>query len=142
VNGENIPAKRHRLPHVEIYEVTGDELESIEREASNIGTDLQFCLVLLSVALSFTASLVLTTITNDRVYAVIFIITAIAYILGLYFGKRWFRQRDAFKKCVQKIRDRSVGPIGQEGKVLQPTELAELPSIEPPAQPAQGDHNP
>jgi len=54
VNGENIPAKRHRLAHVDIFEVTGDELDNIEREAANIGTDLQFSLVLLLLAVSFT----------------------------------------------------------------------------------------
>ena len=132
MNGENIPAKRHRLAHVDIFEVTGDELDNIEREAANIGTDLQFSLVLLPIAVSFTLTLVLTTIASPRVYSSFFIITLLTYVLGIYFGIRWFRQRGSFKKLLQKIRDRSVGPIGQEGKELNAAELAELPSTEPP----------
>lgn len=135
MNGENIPAKRHRLPHVEIYEVTGDELDNIEREAATIGTDLQFALVLLSAALSFTATLVLTTIPSQRRFESFLIITVIAYILGLSFGIRWLRQREPFKECLRKIRDRRVGPIGQEGKELNAGDLAELPASEPPQQP-------
>jgi hypothetical protein len=138
VNGENIPAKRHRLEHVEIFEVTGDELDNIERETANIGTDLQFCLVLLPVAISMTVSLVLTTIASQRIYNSFFIVMAVAYLGGLFFGVRWLSRRGSYKRIFQKIRDRRVGPIGQEGKELNAAELAELPSSEPPL-PAQGD---
>ena len=136
VNGENIPAKRHKLEQVEIFEVTGDEIDSIEREAVNVGTDLQFCLVLIPVALTLFATLFLTTITNPRVYIVFFIVAFGSLVFGIYFAVRWFPERRSFKKCLDKIRNRRVGPVGQEGKELAVGELADLPSSEPP--PTQG----
>jgi uncharacterized membrane protein YraQ (UPF0718 family) len=132
MNGERIPAKRHRLEDVEIYEVTGDELDRIEQEAATIGTDLQFALVLLPVALSLTAALFLTTIPSIRVYVTFLVIMIIAYVFGAWFFIRWSRERGTFTRLLGKIRQRRVGPVGEEGKERTPAQLAELPSSEPP----------
>jgi hypothetical protein len=132
MNGERIPVKRHGLEHVEIFDVMGDELDTIEREAANIGTDLQFSLVLLPVALSFTAALFLTTIPSIRVYVSFLVVTIISYVVGSWFFVRWSRQRGTLKRLLQKIRDRRVGPVGEAGKERTPAQLAELPASEPP----------
>jgi len=139
MNGEHIPAKRHRLEDVEIYEVTRDELDGIEREAATIGTDLQFSLVLLPIGLSLTATLFLTTISSLRVYVTFLVILIIAYVLGIWFFVRWVRQRGTLKRLLQRIRDRRVGPVGREGRELNPAQLAELPSSEPPSAVAEGE---
>jgi hypothetical protein len=137
MNGERIPAKRHRLEHVELFEVLGGELDQIEQEAATLGTDLQFALVLLPIALSFTVTLVLTTIPTERKFNAFLIVTILAYIAGLYCAKRWWQHRGGLKKLFQEIRERRVGPVGEEGKELNPAELAELPASEPPPEPSQ-----
>ena len=132
MNGENIPAKRHRLENVEIFEVTGDELDGIEREASTVGTDLQFALVLIPIGISLTATLFLTKISSERVYETFLTITIASYVFGIFFFIRWWLQRGTFKRLIEKIRSRRLGPVGEQGKELNPSELAELPSSVPP----------
>lgn len=129
---EQIPIKRHRLEQVETFEVSGDELERIEREASSVGTYLQYALFWLPVGISLTATLSLTTISSNRVYISFFVVMVMSYAFGLFFLVRWYQTRDVFKELIRKIRDRQVGPVGEEGKELKPADLAELPSTEPP----------
>jgi hypothetical protein len=128
MTGDQIPIRRHRVEHVETYDVFGDELDAIEREAATIGTDLQYALFWLPLGLSFTASLLLTTIKSDRVYSAFFIITVMSYAFAVYFGIRWWQRKGNFQRLLSKIRERQVGPVGDEGKELKPAELEALPS--------------
>jgi len=127
---DHITAKRHRLEHVDVYEVSGDELDRIEREAVTVGTDLQFALFWIPIAVTLTTALALTSIQNAKVYNGFFTVTVVSYGFGVYFGVRWWRCRDVFKRLLAKIRDRQVGPVGEQGKEVQ--DLTALPSVEPP----------
>src|SRR5260370_37961765 len=113
MNGERIPAKRHRLEDVEIYEVTGDELDRIEQEAATIGTNLQFALVLLPIALSLTTALFLTTISSIRVYVTFLVIMIIAYVFGAWFFERLSRDRVTFTHFLGKLRSRLLRQLGE-----------------------------
>jgi hypothetical protein len=131
LSDDRIPVKRHRLEHAEIYELFGDELDRIEHEATNVGTDLQFATFWLSIA--GTCSFALPTIpeSNTRIFIVFLIVLILGYALGFYFAVRWWLQRGTLKKLIARIRQRQVGPIGEEGKELKPSDLAELPGTEP-----------
>ena len=61
---ETIPVRRGRVDSIDLYEVTEDELQELERggEASNY---LNFALALSSIAVSFSIALG-TTNTTDR----------------------------------------------------------------------------
>jgi hypothetical protein len=128
---DHITAKRHRVEHVDVYEVFGDELDRIEQEGISVGTDLQFALFWLPIAVTLTTTLSLTNIQNLKIYVGFFIVMVVSYGFGIYFGIRWWRCRGSFKRLLTKIRDRQVGPIGEEGKEVK--NLTELPSAEPPA---------
>jgi len=131
VANDQITAKRHRVEHVDVYEVFGDELDRIETEATSVGTDLQFALFWLPIAITLTVTLSLTSIQSQKVYVSFFSLTVISYALGIYFAIRWWLCRGVFKRLLAKIRDRQVGPVGEEGKEVK--NLTELPSAEPPA---------
>ena len=131
MTNEHITVKRHRLEHVDVYEVFGDELDRIEQEAATIGTDLQFALFWLPIAVTLTATLILTNIPNERVHTGFLIFTIMSYGFGVYFVIRWLRQIGSFKRLLSKIRDRQVGPIGEEGKEIK--DVTELSSGEPSA---------
>src|SRR5439155_6527816 len=92
MTNEHINVKRHRLEHVDVYEVFGDELDRIEQEAATIGTDLQFALFWLPIAVTLTATLILTNIPNERVHTGFLIFTIMSYGFGVYFVIRWLRQ--------------------------------------------------
>jgi hypothetical protein len=127
---DQIPVKRHRLEHAEIFEISADELDSIERSGASVGTDLQFATFLLPIAITLTTVLLITPIQNSRLWDGFFITLIVGYVLGSYFLIKWGRQRNTFKEVLRKIRDRRVGPLGQEGRELLPRELAELPAQE------------
>ena len=54
----------HRIPQIEIYQVTNDELQRIEDGCSNVGQDLTFSVASLSVFASFLVALLTATLTS------------------------------------------------------------------------------
>src|ERR1700752_2659700 len=90
---ENIPLRRHPIRHVETYDVTAQELRSIERESLDVGQDLQFASNASSIAVTLFISLLLTEIKSPRLSAA-FVAVAIAMtVLAVYFFIRYFRKR-------------------------------------------------
>lgn len=126
-----VPIRRHGLGHVELYDVTGDELDALERECASVGLDFQVASLALAVAASFLASLLLSTPANPTVVTVFVVLVVVGFALSLIFGVRWFRGRSALQVTMQRIRSRPIGPVGSEAHVLKPAELDQLPSEQP-----------
>lgn len=126
---EELLVERHPFSGLVLYEVSGDEMDQIEKETLSISEDFSFGIAGLSVALSFMSTLVTVDITSDRTFYVFFIIMCLGFLVALHCGVRWFRTRQNFKGAIIRIKSR-VGPLGQEGKEVQPSELANLPQEE------------
>ena len=126
---ENIEVERHPYGGLVIYEISGDELDTLEKETAAISEDLSFALVGLSFGVAFSISLATTKIESDRTFAVFVLVTILSYLDALYFGIRWLRGKSKTTTIVAKIKKR-VGPLGEEGKILEPQELASLPTQE------------
>ena len=131
MNEERIPLRRHSLGHVECYEVTADELDRIERDASDLGTDFQIGSIALTLSLSFIANILLTTITDRRIYTFFVVIIVSGFLFGVAHLYKWYKHRNAFSTIIQRIRDRQIGPVGEEGKELMPSDLVDMQSSEP-----------
>jgi hypothetical protein len=125
---DQIQARRHRLQHVEIYEVAADELDRIEQESTNVGTDLQFATFWFPIGITLTIVLATTPIPSQGFHTGFMVGCFMGYGFGLYFAVRWWKQRSGLKKLVARIRERQVGPLGEEGEELRPSELASLPA--------------
>lgn len=110
--------ERHAVTSVVIYEVTGEDLEQLEKETLTVGEDFSFALALLAVAISFTVTLSTVSIPAGKTFDVFWIVMLGSYVAGLFFGIRWFRGRRQFMSVCRKIRERG-GPIGEEGKVAE-----------------------
>lgn len=132
---DQIPAKRHRLRHLDLYDVSGDELDTLEQLGSTVGTDLQFCTFWLPIGITSTLTLIAVPITNVHVYQTYLIAAFVGFGFGIFFGVRWWFTRGQLKKRINKIRERQVGPVGEEGKELKPSELETLPSETPTEEP-------
>ena len=132
---EQIPAKRHRLRHVDLYDVSGDELDNLEQIGASVGTDLQFCTFWLPIGISATLTILSVPINNPHVYTAYVVAAFVGFGFGAYFGIRWWITRGQFRRCISKIRERQVGPVGEEGKELKPSELETLPSGAPTEEP-------
>ena len=107
--------ERHEVTGVVIYEVTGEDLEQLEKETLTVGEDFSFALASLSVALSFTATLATVTIPAGKTFDVFWIVMILGYLSGIFFGIRWFRGRNKFESVLSKIRSRG-GELGEDGK--------------------------
>lgn len=129
---EHIPIRRHRLSGLDICDVTTTELNNIEKEGCDVGLDFQIAEFCLAAALSFLAATLSNTPASNRVFTVFVVIIIVCFILGAIFGLKWWKGRGRFAKLIQEIRDRPIGPVGEEGKELEPGQLAALPSTEPP----------
>jgi len=129
-NEERIPVRRHRLPGVETYEVMTEELDSLEQESMRVGEDFSFGAVSLAVAISFLITLLTVKIESSTKLSIFFAILICGSVFTLYFGIRWRRGRCLRKTTIQRIRERAIGPLGEEGKEIKPMELAELPAEE------------
>ena len=106
---------RHEVTSIVLYEVTGEDMEQLEKETLTVGEDFSFSLALAAFAISFTVTLVTVTIPPSKTYDVFWIVMLVSYIGALFFGFRWFRGRRNFRNVCQKIRSRG-GPLGEEGK--------------------------
>jgi|SRR5579872_1450230 len=135
MNQEQITAKRHRLPHVDVYDVSGDELDNLERVGSHVGTDLQWTTFWFPIGLSALLTLIATPVPNAHVYEAYLVACFVGFGFSIYFATRWWSNRGEFKNCIGKIRQREVGPLGEEGKEVKPSRLETLPAVAPPQEP-------
>ncbi len=116
MNSGHIPVCRHGLPHVEMYEVTADELDRIEQEGTNIGIDFQIGSLCLTFGVSFLIALIFSPPPEAarKTFDVFAVLTALGILLGVIFLVKWFRGREAFSRTLRKIRERQIGPIGDD----------------------------
>lgn len=96
---------RIRLDKLRIFEISEGELEALER-GSPQSIFLNLAIALISIAISFTVTLVTVTIADDRTYYVLVIVTSIGYVAGITLGLLWVISRWSLKKVSTAIRSR------------------------------------
>jgi hypothetical protein len=124
---EQIVVERHAFDALVIFEVTGQELDQMERETLSVSEDFSFAITGLSIAITLASVLFTVEIESQRVYVTFLTIMILGFLVAVYCGTKWFRGRTTFKAVVQKIKER-VGPLGEEGKEIDPQQLESLPS--------------
>ena len=99
----------YRIPRIEVYQVTDDELKRIEEGCSQVGQDLTFSIASLSFAISFLIVLFTVTLSDVR-WITFFAIIIICVFTCLYTGSRWWRARGMAPKVIASIRSRKDNP--------------------------------
>ena len=99
----------HKIPHIEVYQVTDDELTRIEEGSNQVGYDFAFMLTSLSIFVSLLIALA-TGDFNENIQLMFELAVAIFILSGIYTGQRWFRNRSKAQKVINKIRSRRVDP--------------------------------
>lgn len=127
--GEQIPIERHAYKSLAIYEVSADELDGLERFGTALSGDMNIANSSGSIFITLLVTLLSTHPTPDRVYYTMLMIMLFAGILALFSGGRYWSTSRERGALIRKIRER-VGPLGEEGKEVQPRELAKVPSQE------------
>ena len=105
----NRQVRTYRIPTIEIYEVTDEQLELIEKSCSGIGQDLTFAVSSLSILVSFLIALSSGNPTETARISYM-IIAAVAGVVCLYTGSRWLRARRTTPPIIKKIRSRRMNP--------------------------------
>ena len=104
----------YRIPRIEVYQVTDDELRRIEYGFGQVGQDPTFAVASLSSSVAFAIALA-TAGLSERLFIVFLSLVVIAAIVAVYTGVRWWRARKAAPAVIAAIRSRKVEPqIAQE----------------------------
>ncbi len=102
---ESIRIIRGRVDYMVVYEVTENELSTLEKGNPNT-IFLNFAIFLLSIASSFLIALLTTTIQSDRTFIIFTIITVVGYIIGILLLILWYRGRHSVAELIRSIRNR------------------------------------
>lgn len=102
----------YRIPRIEVYQVTDDEIRRIEDGCSNVGQDLTFAVASLSICASFSVALLTATLTQ-AVRAFFIGIVIISAVVCVYTGSKWWQTRKATPDTIAKIRSRKTEPQAQ-----------------------------
>jgi len=99
----------YRIPRIEVYQVTDDELGRIEEGCSQVGQDLTFAVAFLSFAIAFFITL-LTGTLSDLKRGIFIVTVVVCAVVSLYTGMRWMRARKRAPNVIANIRSRKDNP--------------------------------
>jgi hypothetical protein len=99
----------YRIPRIEVYQVTDDELRRIEEGFNQVGQDLTFAVASLSFCIAFAIALA-TASPPNRLFIIFLILVILFSLVALYTGMRWWRARKAAPAVIATIRSRRVEP--------------------------------
>jgi len=125
---DRIPLMRHGIAHVETYDVTLDELDGLARTGGDVGLDFQFAEFFATAAASFLIALETTKIDSQTVKSIFWFVVVGGFSAAGVFAIKWWRNRGSFHFLIDKIKERQIGPVGDEDEELQLAELDQLTS--------------
>jgi hypothetical protein len=99
----------YRIPRIEVYQVTDDELCRIEEGCGRVSQDFAFATTFLSFAVAFFIAL-LTATYSDKLRTIFIAITVICAVGSLYTGIRWWMNKTRVPDVIAKIRSRRTEP--------------------------------
>jgi len=99
----------------------------MERESLDVGLHLQFGLVALGILATLLVSLALTDIPSPKRFAGFVAATFTAAGFTIFFLTSYYFKRQGFLSTIQRIRERQVGPVGEEGREMRPADIDQLP---------------
>ena len=108
---------RASLDHLTIYEISDNELDAIERGGPE-SLMLNFAILFISTAISFTVTLATTSIQSVYLYTAFMVVTIVSYAAALVLGGLWLRSHRSKKSILNIIRERRP----PEGDPIEPLE--------------------
>lgn len=97
--------RRGRVESVDLYEIKDTELDALEK-GTPAELQLNFSLVLLSIAFAAITTLFTATFANAVIQTVYIVISSVCTLGGIYLLIAWFRTRGSVKKLCKQIRER------------------------------------
>lgn len=106
-SGSTVPLtiRRARLDSLDLYELTDEELGTLER-GSPASLQLNFSLVFLTSGLSFLVTLLTATFPSERTFQV-FVLSTVSFVaVGVVLFGLWWRNRGDVQRVIERIRGR------------------------------------
>lgn len=100
---KTVQVKRGKFDSISLYEVTEEELNTLEVGESSL--ELNFAIALFSAALTLVVS-IFTTQTTDLVLGIFIVCSIMFAILGVYFVVKWKRNKGRVERTFCRIKDR------------------------------------
>ena len=97
--------RRARVDSLCIYEVTEDELETLEKGSPG-SLQLNFAIFFLSTGTAFLVSLLTTPITSNHIFIVFVVVTAIGLAFGVFLLILWYDIFRSTGSVSKKVRNR------------------------------------
>lgn len=113
--------RRARVDSLDLYEITEDELTTLEHGSPG-SLFLVFSIFLLSTALSFLVALLTTKIESIYTFTIFVVITALGFIIGLVLLGLWYRENRSSSSVSKKIRNRMKNEALNEDKKEETTD--------------------
>ena len=116
MSNDQISLRRHARQHLEVYEVTSDQLQRMEASGTELGYSFHIGLFFSAVFLANVINLLLSPPPPPGIKQAVFAaITVISFFLGVIYGIKWFRERGTHSDVFREVRELPVGPLGDEG---------------------------
>ncbi len=101
-----VQVKRGKVDSLDVYEVTGDELELIERGSPN-SLYLNFSIFLISIGTAFLITLLTVDIVPiSKMFIIFTLVTIVAFVVGVFLFILWYRNRSSLSGVFSKIKGR------------------------------------
>jgi hypothetical protein len=141
MNDDRISLLRHGRRQLEVYEVTSDQLDRMERAGTELGYNFHIGLLCIAIFIANIVNLVLSPPPPPGMKQTVFVvITVVSFALGAIYSIKWLRERGVHSDVFREVRNQpEIGPLGDETHEVRSTELAHLPlepAPTPPAPPA------
>lgn len=105
---DSVELKRGRIRNLKVYDVTEDELKSLER-GGDVATKLTFAISLFSSALTALVALLTTEIKSNYTRTFFISLTLVGFIWGFSFLLSWHKNRKSVSNTASEIRKRLNG---------------------------------
>jgi len=99
----------YRIPRIEVYQITDDEMCRIEEGCGHVSQDFGFATFFLSFGVAFFIALVSAQF-SDKLRPVFIVVVVICGVGALYTGIRWWMQKGKVPEVIAKIRSRKTEP--------------------------------
>jgi hypothetical protein len=120
-----ISVRRHPITAIEVYDVTSEELDELERSGLRGTEDFGFSIFGFSSGITLAATVLSVDIKPDRLNQIFWSAMLLAFAIGVYCGIRWIISRKSVRTIAQRIRAR-VEPLGDQESGVEPAESSQV----------------
>ena len=104
-DNQTVSVRRAHIGSIDIYEVKDNELDILEK-GGPMETQLNFAVLLISLAFSSAISLFTATFKSEIVQNTFVVVAVVGFLGSVYLFIQWYQGKKPIKSVIKDIRDR------------------------------------